>query len=94
MLRERDGSAEMRWRVNPEKSVVGYRIYKLGKSHWEIKRLTDKPIQAATFTHQPDRDSTRYWIVPVDRLGQEGEPSSPVWFNHAYKGFFDGQWHQ
>jgi hypothetical protein len=94
MLRERDGSAELRWRRSPEQGVVGYRIYKLGKSVWDIVRLTDEPIRDTTFTHEAGRNTTRYWVVPVDRLGQEGEPSSPVWYNHAYRNFFSGDWHQ
>jgi hypothetical protein len=32
--------------------------------------------------------------VPIDRLGQEGEPPSSVWYNHDYAAFFDGKWHQ
>ena len=94
MLREQDHSAELRWRPSPEKSVVGYRIYKLGKSHWDIERLTDEPVRGTTFTHEPGGGTTRYWIVPIDRLGQEGEPSSPVWYNHSYGRFFVGDWHQ
>jgi fibronectin type 3 domain-containing protein len=94
MLRERDGTAEIRWQANREKGVKGYRIYQLGKSHWEIVRLTDKPITSTSFKHQAGRTTTRYWVVPIDRLGQEGEPSSPVWFNHHYAGFFQGEWHQ
>ena len=41
MLREREGIAEIRWNPAAEKSVTGYHIYKPGKSHWEIFRLTD-----------------------------------------------------
>jgi hypothetical protein len=94
LLRERDGSAEIRWNPAAEKSVTGYHIYKLGKSHWEILRLTDEPVHETTFRESAGANETRYWVVPVDRLGQEGQPSSPVWCNHAYRGFFDGDWHQ
>jgi hypothetical protein len=27
-------------------------------------------------------------------FGQEGQPSSPAWFNHRYRGFHPGDWHQ
>ena len=56
--------------------------------------MTDVPITATSFTHEAGRGSTRYWVVPVDRLGQEGEPSPPVWYNHSYRDFFAGEWHQ
>jgi len=56
--------------------------------------VTDEPIKAHAFRHSPGRDQTRYWVVAVDALGQEGEPSSPVWFNHKYTGFYTGEWHQ
>lgn len=95
MLRElENGVAEIKWDPGPEKGVAGYRIYKLGTSHWEIIRVTDDPILANTFRHTPGQGQTRYWIVAVDRLGQEGEPSSPVWYNHNYTGFYSGEWHQ
>ncbi len=94
MLRERDAVAELRWEPNTEKGVAGYRIYKLGKSHWDIVRVTQQPIAGATFRHRAGSSQTRYWVVAVDRLGQEGQPSSPVWHNHSYRGFFRGDWHQ
>ncbi|MFT5525856.1 MAG: fibronectin type 3 domain-containing protein [Pirellulaceae bacterium] len=93
MLREGDGSAELRWQASREKGVVGYHIYKLGKSHWEIVRVTNDRITETSFVHKTS-DTTRYWVVPIDRLGQEGEPSSPVWYRHAYNEFFSGEWHQ
>jgi hypothetical protein len=37
---------------------------------------------------------TRYWVVAVDALGQEGEPSAPAWDGQSYKGFYPGEWHQ
>jgi hypothetical protein len=94
MLRELDGMAELRWSPALEKGVTGYHIYKLGKSHWEIIRLTNEPVHETTFRETVGPGETRYWVVPVDRLGQEGQPSSPVWCHHDYRGFFDGEWHQ
>jgi hypothetical protein len=44
--------------------------------------------------HRAGRGETRYWVVAVDALGQEGQPSSPAWFGHAHRGFFEGEWHQ
>jgi len=88
-----DGTAELRWEASPERGVVGYHIYKL-EGTWNIVRLTDEPIKATTFTHKGGKTVTRYWVVAVDALGQDGQPSSPVWHNQRYKGFFPGDWHQ
>jgi fibronectin type 3 domain-containing protein len=89
--REKSAMAELKWDANPEKGVAGYHVYKL-EGTWKIVRVTADPIKATTFTHKSD--STRYWVVAVDALGQEGQPSSPVWHQHSYKGFFKGEWHQ
>jgi hypothetical protein len=95
MLREIDNSiAEMKWDYSPEKGVAGYHVYKIGKSLWDIVRVTEVPIKTNTYRHFAGKSETRYWIVPVDGLGQQGEPSSPVWCNHQYMGFFSGEWHQ
>jgi hypothetical protein len=83
--------AELKWAPNPEKGIAGYHVYKL-EGTWNIVRLTKEPLQATTFTHQSP--PTRYWIVAVDALGQEGQPSSPVWHQRNYAGFFAGPWHQ
>jgi hypothetical protein len=55
-------------------------------------RLTKEPIKETTFTHKSGQ--TRYWVVAVDALGQEGQPSAPVWHQRSYQGFFKGEWHQ
>jgi hypothetical protein len=89
--REKGALAELKWAANPEKGIAGYHVYKL-EGTWNIKRVTTEPIQATTFTHKSAQ--TRYWIVAVDVLGQEGVPSSPVWHQRKYTGFFTGEWHQ
>src|SRR5262249_38896921 len=78
----------------PEKGIAGYHVYKLGAKPFEIVRVTETPVRATAFTHRAGRTTTRYWVVAVDALGQEGQPSSPVWFHHSYKGFYPGDWHQ
>ncbi len=92
MLRENGQEAELKWDPSAEK-VAGYHIYKM-RSNWEFVRITDTPLKETKFTHQAGGHETRYWIVPVDILGQEGQPSSPLWCNHKYAGFFKGDWHQ
>jgi hypothetical protein len=89
--REKGATAELKWSANPEKGIAGYHVYKL-EGTWSIARITKEPIRDTTFTHKSG--STRYWIVAVDALGQEGQPSSPVWHQHSYAGFFAGEWHQ
>jgi hypothetical protein len=91
LVREQRNVAELKWDASPEKGVRGYHVYKL-QGTWNIVRLTPEPIQATTFTHTSGE--TRFWVVAVDALGQEGEPSSPAWHQHSYKGFFPGDWHQ
>ena len=93
--REKGDQAELKWSPNPEKSIVGYHVYKLGKGHWEVVRVTQEPIKGTTFTHQGGKNTTRYWVVAVDALGQEGEPSSPVWHRKSYpRGSFKESGHQ
>jgi hypothetical protein len=89
--RDKGAMAELKWDANPEKGIAGYHIYKL-QGTWNIVRVTTEPIKGTSFTHK--NGPTRYWVVPVDALGQEGEPSSPVWHQHSYKGFYKGEWHQ
>jgi hypothetical protein len=93
MNREKGAVAELRWDASPEKGVAGYHVYKL-EGTWKVVRVTDRPVTATTFTHRGGSEATRYWVVAVDALGQEGQPSSPAWHNHSYPGFFTGEWHQ
>lgn len=91
--REKNKTAELKWDANSEKGITGYHIYKL-EGTWNIVRVTEQPVQATSFLHEAGSNKTRFWIVAVDSLGQEGQPSSPVWHNQSYKGFFAGDWHQ
>jgi hypothetical protein len=63
-----------------------------------ISRLTPEPVQATTFADLAAGKSTRrYYVVAVDALGQEGFPSSPVWFQREWRQYyapFVGEWHQ
>ena len=93
LCRENGDTAELKWDANPEKKIAGYRVYKL-KGTWEILPVTTEPIHETQFTHKAGRNDTRYWVVAIDALGQEGQPSSPAWCNHSYRGFYKGEWHQ
>ena len=93
LCREVSGrTAELKWDASPEKGIAGYRIYKL-QGTWDIVPASADLIQTTTFSDQPGGRS-RYWVVAVDVLGQEGQPSSPAWYNQSYNGFFSGEWHQ
>jgi hypothetical protein len=63
-----------------------------------ISRLTPEPISATTYADATAGQRTRrYYVVAVDALGQEGFPSSPVWFQREWRAFyvpFVGEWHQ
>lgn len=93
MCREEGEIADVRWDPAVEKSITGYHVYKLDGT-WKIVRVTDKPIKETRIRHKVGKGSTRFWIVTVDLLGQEGQPSSPAWFNHSFRGFYSGEWHQ
>ncbi|HZE99808.1 MAG TPA: hypothetical protein VE981_22570 [Planctomycetota bacterium] len=90
----------LKWQANPESGIKGYRVYRMdGRYDKEpVTRLTPDPIPGLTFS-DPDagKKSRRYYVVAVDSLGQEGSPSSPVWFDREWKSFylpFIGPWHQ
>lgn len=90
--REKSDMAELKWNGSPEKAIAGYHVYKL-EGTWNIVRVTERPVKETTFTHRGGKGTTRYWVVAVDALGQEGEPSSPAWHNQSYRGFYKGEWH-
>jgi hypothetical protein len=98
--KEEGTTCHLRWSANPEKGIKGYRVYRMdGRFDKEpVSRLTPDPVPERTFS-DPDagRKSRRYYVVAVDALGQEGFPSSPVWFEREWKSFyrpFTGDWHQ
>ncbi|MCI0457282.1 MAG: fibronectin type III domain-containing protein [Gemmataceae bacterium] len=94
LLREQGGKADLKWAANPEKGIAGYRLYRKGKGGFDIVRLTEELVKEARYLDGQPGGRTRYWVVAVDALGQEGEPSSPVWYGQSYKGFYAGEWHQ
>ena len=93
LCRENRAEAELKWDANAEAGLTGYRVYGL-KGTWQILPLTPQPIAETKFVHKTGSDSTRFWVVAVDAIGQEGQPSSPAWANHSYRGFYSGEWHQ
>jgi len=101
--RERKGETDLRWSVNKEKDVVGYRVYRMeGRfNDAAVTLLTAEPLKATTFTdkiaNSPNDDAKRYYVVAVDGLGQEGIVGSPTWGNREYAKYYVGfleEWHQ
>lgn len=98
--REDGAACHLKWVVNPEQGLQGYRLYRMdGRFDKDaIPRLTPEPITATSWKDATaGRSARRYYIVAVDTLGQEGFPSAPVWFEREWKQFyqpFTGDWHQ
>jgi len=97
---EAAGATSLRWQPNPEESIAGYLVYR-HDGRWEkdpIVRLTPKPISPTEYLDTAAGSPTRrYEIVAVDVLGQEGEPSRPVWSRREWQRFYEpyaDQWHQ
>jgi hypothetical protein len=88
LLRETGRDAEIKW---DRDRCAGYRVYRVDNRI--VTRLTPEPIKETTVT-VPNAGHARYVVVGVDGLGQEGQPSSPVWSGQSYQGFFEGPWHQ
>ena len=91
--RETSGTANLEWAAGFEQGLTGYRVYKLD-GVWNIQCLTPEPIKATRFEFAVGKQATRFWITAVDALGQEGQPSSPVWHGRSYSGFYQGDRHQ
>ncbi|MCL4202538.1 MAG: hypothetical protein KJ000_08575 [Pirellulaceae bacterium] len=96
-----DGTAcQLKWAADPTQAVAGYRVYRMD-GRWDkdpVSRLMEDPVAEPAFTDPTAGKSTRrYYVVAVDRLGQEGFPSSPVWFRREWQHYYEpfvGPWHQ
>lgn len=98
--RESGSTCELKWAANPEGGLRGYRVYRMD-NRWDkdpISRLTAEPVKTTEFADTTAGKSTRrYYVVAVDALGQEGFPSSPVWFQREWRAYykpFVAEWHQ
>ena len=98
--KEEGTTCQLKWAASAEKSLRGYRVYRMNGRYDKdpIPRLTPEPLAVTTFSDPEAGKSTRrYYVVAVDALGQEGFPTSPVWFEREWKPFykpFTGEWHQ
>lgn len=98
--KEEGATCHLKWTASSEKMLRGYRVYRMNGRYDKdpIPRLTPEPLGATTFSDPAaGKNARRYYVVAVDALGQEGFPSSPVWFEREWKQFykpFTGEWHQ
>ena len=98
--REDGDRCELKWAPNPEQGIVGYRVYRMdGRFRGSaVHPVHTGLIKSTRFVDQSAGKRTRrYYIVAVDRLGQEGAPSAPVWYRREWQRFYEpfvGEWHQ
>jgi hypothetical protein len=98
--KEEGTTCQLKWKPNAEKGIQGYRVYRMDGRYSKdpIVRLNKDAQKDLTFSDaEAGKATRRYYVVGVDALGQEGFPSSPVWFNREWQTFykpFVGEWHQ
>ena len=97
MLRELDEhTAELRWDPATDPSVVGYQIIRMdptiGAHGFRID--TEMTNETQVVRRVEGNGPDRFWVTAIDKLGQLGAPSSPAWFKHRHRGYYDGLWHQ
>jgi hypothetical protein len=98
--KESGTTCDLKWEASAEKGIRGYRVYRMDGRYSKdtIVRLNNEPQKELTFSdREAGKTTRRYYVVAVDALGQEGFPSSPVWFNREWQSFyapFVGEWHQ
>ena len=99
-----DGTkCRLKWAGMPLDNLKGYRVYRMDGPRvngpgQKVVRLTPDPIDVAKWTDETGAaDTKRYWVVAVDKLGQEGVPSAPAWGWRQYRKVYEafaGEWHQ
>lgn len=98
--RENGITCQLKWSANAEVGITGYRVYRMdGRFDKDpVTRLTGQPLTVTAFEDTAAGKATRrYYIIAVDALGQEGFPSSPVWFQREWRDYyvpFVADWHQ
>jgi hypothetical protein len=101
--KEAGDDCRIRWRKNPEEGIKGYRVYRMESPRingtgQKVTRVTELPIAETEFLDKGiGKDQRRYWIVAVDALGQEGQPSAPTWHYRLFRSYYEPftrEWHQ
>jgi hypothetical protein len=101
--KEAGADCQLKWQKSPEEGIKGYRVYRMESPRingpgQKVTRVTEEPIAETTFIDRGiGREQRRYWVVAVDALGQEGQPSAPTWHYRLFRSYYEpfvGEWHQ
>jgi hypothetical protein len=101
--KEAGADCQLKWQRNPEQGIRGYRVYRMESPRingpgQKVTRVTEQPVAETSFVDRGiGKEQRRYWVVAVDALGQEGQPSAPTWHNRLFRSYyapFVGEWHQ
>jgi hypothetical protein len=81
--RRDDGAVVVSWKKDPNPNVVGYVVYRM--DNWRndlVTRVNAVPTTATVLVDRagrPTGERQRYWVVAVDRFGQEGPSGTGPW---------------
>lgn len=100
----------LKWKGMSLESISSYRVYrmegpKINGPGQPVSRLTANPVHDFLDNQgfhrfsdaKATKDTKRYWVVAVDKLGQEGFPSAPVWHWRQFRSYYEpftSEWHQ
>src|SRR5262249_18822174 len=92
--KEAGADCHLKWQKSPEEGIKGYRVYRMESPRingpgQKVTRVTEEPIAETTFIDRGiGKEQRRYWVVAVDALGQEGQPSAPTWHYRLVRSYY------
>jgi hypothetical protein len=101
--KEAGDDCHLKWQRNAEDGVTGYRVYRMESPRingpgQKVTRVTEAPVSEAAYVDKGiGKAQRRYWVVAIDALGQEGQPSAPTWHYRLFRSYyqpFTRDWHQ